>query len=124
MDEWILSWLYQHTHSAVSRSISRNPCQFRPRPAGVMHSVLYSPIVDSINALSSASPIVPIDPGLGEFFGERQSSILRTRVRMVHQSPRRELAVGPPPGRQRLGQRRGDQISGLAERRRPPENPP
>ena len=29
-----------------------------------MHSVLYSPIVDSISALSSASPTVPIDPAI------------------------------------------------------------
>src|SRR3954451_14282004 len=64
MDEWILSRLYQRTHSAGSRSTSRSPAQFRPCPAGVMHSVLYSPIVDSSRALSSASPIVPIDPAM------------------------------------------------------------
>jgi hypothetical protein len=29
------SWLYQRTHSAISRSISRNPDQFRPRPPGL-----------------------------------------------------------------------------------------
>src|SRR3954454_5970901 len=64
MDEWILSWLYQRTHSAVSRSTSRGSPQFLPSVAGVMHSVLYSPIVDSMSALSSASPTVPIDPAI------------------------------------------------------------
>src|SRR5436305_1069123 len=64
MDEWILSVLYQRTHSAVSRSTSRSPAQFLSRAPGAMHSVLNSPIVDSINALSSASPTVPIEPAM------------------------------------------------------------
>src|SRR5215207_5620104 len=104
MDEWILSWLYQRTHSAVSRSISRSPDQFRRRPVGMTHSVLYSPIVDSISALSSASPIVPIDPAIP---ASASSSVnasavycLGAGVGMVHQSSRGELAVRSPPGRE------------------------
>src|SRR3954453_14417996 len=64
MDEWILSLLYQRTHSAASRSTSPSPAQFLPRTPRVMHSVLNSPIVDSINALSSGSPTVPMDPAM------------------------------------------------------------
>ena len=40
------------------------PDQFRLRAGRVMHSVLNRPIVDSISALSSASPTVPIDPAI------------------------------------------------------------
>ena len=43
---------------------------------------------------------------------------------MMHQPSRGELAVGPPPSGQRLGQRTGHEIGGLAHRRPPPENPP
>ena len=40
---------------------------------------------------------------------------------MMHQSPRGELAVGPPPGRQRLSQRRADTVVRyLAENHRIP----
>src|SRR5919109_258587 len=64
MDEWILSLLYQRTHSAVSRSTSRTPLQFRVLAYGRISSVLYRPMVDSMSALSSASPTVPIDPAI------------------------------------------------------------
>lgn len=51
--------LNQCTHDAVSRSTSERPVHDFCRS---ISSVLYKPIVDSINALSSASPTLPMDP--------------------------------------------------------------
>src|SRR3954462_15120994 len=116
MDEWILSVLYQQTHSAVSRSTSRRPAQFFPHAPGVMHSVLYSPIVDSISALSSASPTVPIDPAMpasaSSSVNARAVYCLGPGVRMMNQSLGGELAARPPAGGQRLSQRTDHQIGG------------
>lgn len=53
--------LNQCTHDAVSRSTSERPDHDFCRS---ISSVLYNPIVDSINALSSASPTLPIDPAM------------------------------------------------------------
>ena len=64
IDDWILSVLYQRTHSAVSRSTSCSPDQFRPRRCEKCTRSFTGPIVDSINALSSATPTVPIDPAM------------------------------------------------------------
>ena len=84
IDEWILSVLYQWTHFAASRSTSRSPLQFcvLERNAGI--SVLYSPIVDSINALSNASPTVPIEPAMP---ASRSSSV---NARAVYCDPASE----------------------------------
>src|SRR3954471_16893112 len=102
IDEWILSWLNQRTHSAVSRSTSRSPDQFRARPVRVMHSVLYSPIVDSIRALSSASPIVPIDPAIPAAASSSVNASAVYCFRMVQQTGGRELDVHPAAGEQCL----------------------
>ncbi len=54
--------LYQLIQRAVSHSTSR--CDAQVRFGASMASVLSSPIVDSISALSSASPTVPMDPAI------------------------------------------------------------
>lgn len=55
-------WLYQSTHAMVANSTSERvfngPAWKGP---GRTHSVLYSPMIDSISALSSASPTLPIE---------------------------------------------------------------
>src|SRR5918995_381089 len=53
--------LYQWTQLAVSRSTSARPLQACVRSGCSMSSVLYRPIADSMSALSSASPTLPID---------------------------------------------------------------
>jgi hypothetical protein len=53
----------QCTQAAVSRSTSARPAQDFSR---LISSVLWSPIADSINALSRASPTDPIEPAMPE----------------------------------------------------------
>src|SRR5688500_16584983 len=109
MEEWILSWLYQRTHSAVCASTSRNPATFRPRPAGLTHSVLYNPIVDSINALSSASPTVPIEPAMPA------SASCSVEVRAVYCEPASEWWTKPCAVNSLLARRRVDNAWASAE---------
>jgi hypothetical protein len=66
----------------------------------------------------------PSDPRLGEFFGERQRSVLRTRIRVMNQPVGGELAARPAAGGQRLLQGPGHEVAGLARRRFPPQNSP
>ena len=53
--------LYQCTQEAVSRSSSARPVKVECLS---INSDLCSPTVDSINALSKASPTLPIDPAI------------------------------------------------------------
>mgnify|MGYP003296948384 CR=1 FL=1 len=53
--------LYQCTQEAVSRSSSARPVKVE---CWSINSDLYSPTADSINALSKASPTLPIDPAI------------------------------------------------------------
>ena len=64
--------LNQCTHDAVSRSTSPRPVHDRWRS---ISSDLYSPIVDSINALSSASPTDPMDPAMPDSASASLSAI-------------------------------------------------
>src|SRR5689334_9954492 len=92
-----------------------------------MHSVLYSPIVDSMSALSSASPTVPIDPAIPASAScsvNARAVYCEPVVGMVDQSLRGELATRPASGRECLGQCCGDEVGGLVHRCPPPENPP
>src|SRR5919205_2373935 len=100
MDEWILSWLYQRTHSAVSRSTSRSPLQLRALAYGTISSVLYRPIVDSMSALSSASPTVPIEPAIP---AAASSSV---NARAVFWEPASEWWINPSALNSLLARRR------------------
>src|SRR3954469_4326312 len=58
-----------------------------------------------------------------EFFGQRDSRILRTRIGMMDDALGCELAAGSPAGRQSHPQRVQDEMFLLVGRRLPPENP-
>src|SRR3954466_1226936 len=64
IEEWILSVLYQWTHSAVAASTSTRDFHVVRRRGCSISSVLYRPIVDSISALSRASPTLPMEPAI------------------------------------------------------------
>src|SRR3954452_15906548 len=90
--------LYQCTHSAVAASTAARFFQVAPFLGCSITSVLYRPIVDSINALSSASPTLPIDP---EIPASANASVnardvyCDPGVGMVHQSGGGELRIRP-----------------------------
>ncbi len=61
MARWIRLVLYQSTHSAVASSTSARVFH---EPRRLISSVLYSPMVDSLSALSRAAPTEPIEPAI------------------------------------------------------------
>src|SRR5437868_12191540 len=63
MAVWRRWQLNQSTHSAVASSTSARPFQCR---RGLINLVLQSPIWDSIRALSSASPMVPMQASISQ----------------------------------------------------------
>jgi hypothetical protein len=69
------------THSAVASSTS---AKLRQGPPVLISSVLYKPIVDSISALSSASPTVPTEASMPAVNSENRRQAL---IGAKHQTP-------------------------------------
>src|SRR6266481_599649 len=90
--------LNQSTYSAVASSTSASVFQ---GPSFLISSVLYRPIVDSISALSRASPTVPMDASIPASIRcavNAKLVYLRSGVAVMHQARpgRPPVPVAPP----------------------------
>src|SRR4051812_28226503 len=79
--------LNHSTHSAVASSTS---ARLRQDPRGLISSVLYRPICDSISALSSASPTVPIEASIPAVI---RWAVKRKQVYWVDSTGRRNTLI-------------------------------
>src|SRR4051794_3517570 len=90
IEEWILSVLYHWTHSAVAASTSTRDFHVVRRRGCLISSVLYKPIVDSISALSGASPTLPMEPAIP---ASSKASMNAIDVYWADSSGRRNTAI-------------------------------